>query len=115
MKEEKVNIEKLKELSKSISNKKDTILEINDNNLHQLLTESRTLIKTNELKLDSIEESIKYNIKELEKNLNSLIEILNNTIIPMYEESKYEIKNLFNNKLAKDVNNLLEIGGNKNE
>ena len=115
MQETKISIEELKHIANNMEQKKEDIKEIYQAKVCSILKNGRLNKINNITEYDEIELDLKKQFEEFDSNMTELIEVLKNKIIPEYENLSDEIKNLFKNKLSKELKDLLEIRGETNE
>lgn len=115
MKQDLIDIERIKEFGKKLENHKNQIMNYYQNLMGKLLIETNQSLMLDNNKYEEIEKNLKKNIEKWDDNIESLLYILSNQIIPIYQDSTYEINNLFDNNFAQIMNEILEIQGKKNE
>ena len=111
MKNETISIETLKLLVNQLKEKKDQIDSIYKIQVKDTLLSGRINLKIDYSKYDEIENKINQSFLVFDEEILELIEVLNNKIIPGYENLSDDIIHLFNQKFAKEISSLLDIKG----
>lgn len=104
-----VNTSNLREVASSIIAKKDEIMDIYNNSIIKLVTESEAKLTNKESEIIDIEESLKKLFLQFDTNVAELTYLLTNKIIPNYDNLSNDVKSLFNDKFANRLNDLLKI------
>lgn len=115
MEQDLIDIERIKGFAKKLENHKNQIMNYYQILMEKLLIETNQSLMMDKNKYEEIEKKLKNNIEKWNDNIENLLYILTNRIIPMYKDSKHEISNLFDNNFAQIMNEILEIQGEKNE
>ena len=108
MDKEYVDIDKIKNMAKSIDARRDEMMTLYKMKIQPLIEFSRESIKDN-VSIIEIDKTFNNLFKELNVRLNELNVLLDNDIIPNYENLSSDIKELFNNQFALEMENLLNI------
>ena len=111
MESTKISIDELKNVANSMETKKDQINNLYETKIKKsILYVSKTMNNNNQIQ-DEIEIELKKAFIDFDTNMDDLIQLLKNTIIPNYEDLSNELKYLFNKQFAKEMEKILEIKG----
>ena len=111
MENTKISIEELKKVVNNIEKKKDEINKLYETDIKKnILLIYKNINKSNN-SYDTIEEDLKKGFHAFDNNMNELIQLLKNIIIPNYEDLSNELIFLFDKQFAKEIEKLLDIKG----
>ncbi len=102
-----ISLEELKQVSKALQSQKDTIYSLYKKNIVSVLESSRSCFKVAGVDFTNIENTFRSIYTELNRNYESLINVLNNNVIAGYSEVSETIKRMFNKEFATKLNEIL--------
>ena len=104
-----VNLDKLLIVATDIDRKKDEILTLYDMKIKTILDYSCDCITQNGDSFDEFNSEFAKLFKELDKRLTELTSTLTNIVVPNYQDFSTDIKELFNNQFALELEKLLDM------
>ena len=110
-----INISDLKNISKNMHTKKNDIIDIYNKDVKELLLNSKDCIEYANQKYDELDIFFKNSFSKFSDNFDELLNILDNKVIPSYEDLSNNIKTLFNEQFAKKFENFVDFYDNMEE
>lgn len=102
-----VSTEGLKEIANNINTKRDEIATLYKNSITKVLTESKDAISISGINFDEFLSKFGKTFETLDTRLGELSNVLVNQIIPNYDEINVQIKQIFNQDFANQMNDIL--------
>lgn len=110
----KSELEDLKYTASNIIQKKNEIMNLYNNSVKQIVLASDKCIKANGDTSTNVYSSFEEAFNKFDNEMNDLIEILINDILPKYDELYSDLSYLFNKQLMNKMSDLLNVDSNKN-
>ena len=107
-----VNTSELRLIASDIRDRKNIIIDIYESNIKSLLLESEKRIIESGEDYEECLKTYESLFSDLDNNIDELVTTLVDKIIPVYEDLSSNIKELFNNQFAKELESILDINTN---
>lgn len=104
----KVNVEELKKICNKMIDEKNEIMNIYNSNIKEVMQTSQRFLKTKGIQIEDVESKIKELFKNFDKNMTELTDTLSDGIVPGYISLNEEIKKLFGENFASEMENLIK-------
>ena len=102
-----VSTDGLRDIATSINAKREEISTLYKNTITNILTESREAIAISGINYDEFLSKFGKTFDTLDTRLGELSEVLTNKIIPGYDEMNGQLKQVFNNDFATEMNDIV--------
>lgn len=103
----KIDMEELKKIVGAIRQKKNMIIDIYEKQIKKILYKSMQYISDGQNYVE--EEKLKALFSKFDNDMTNLEETLVNKIIPIYESLFDDVKGIFNDQFANEMQNLLDL------
>ena len=104
-----VNTEGIREVALNIDKKRQEIINIFNQDINNILNLSENCFKVSGLNYSDVKSSFNSVFNQLDERLSALTKVLNEKIIPMYENSSNNIRSMFNNNFAEDMKKTFKV------
>lgn len=104
----KVNIDSLKKLAEDLEKKRKVVVDSYEKKLKTIIIDNAHALDVQGITSEKEQEKIVKLVNDFDKCIGDLIDVLNNKIIPNYEETKDGINLLFSNELLENIGDLLK-------
>ncbi len=106
-----VSLDELKQIANSLESQREQIYNTYNNKVKVVLQNTDKCFKVAGLKTTDILNSFNTTFKNINDGLSGLVNVLNNNVIPQYNEIAIAIQQMFNRDFASQMTELLSLDG----
>ena len=106
-----VSLDELKQIANSLESQREQIYNTYNNKVKVVLQNTDKCFKVAGLKTADILNSFNTTFKNINDGLSGLVNVLNNNVIPQYNEIAIAIQEMFNRDFASQMTELLSLDG----
>ncbi len=106
-----VSLDELKQIANSLESQREQIYNTYNNKVKVVLQNTDKCFKVAGLKTADILNSFNTTFKSINDGLSGLVNVLNNNVIPQYNEIAIAIQQMFNRDFASQMTELLSLNG----